>query len=481
MFLGFKNYLVIASCILAGGLNAFADDRFDDIRVSIQEYLATSSVPSVAVAVAKDGNILWEEGFGWADVEKKIPATADTLYSLASISKPITTTGLMVLVERGLVDLDKPANEYLGDAKLIAHVGDANAATVRMLARHTSGLPLHYQFFYDDEEVKRPAMDESIRRYGHLMAAPGEVYQYANFGYGLLDYIISRTSGKSYKAFMEGEVFAPLGLKHSVIGRPSNFETGQIAQRYTPTGNKVPFYDFDHPGASAVYMSAHDLVRFGMFFLKNDLKGQKAIISHETIDSVMPVSEERYNIGWSRAEMNGYEVFGHTGGMAGVSTRLALIPELNAVVVVLFNQNAVGRAGLRLTPDILSLLSPSEEQQKTLVDTIEYRDVWRGFIETYQGKTPVELEIGEKGMRAKVGDADWQDAGEYSLDEDGFLELGYFDGKIESDDAGRYPYKISFKLKRREDVLNGYATAVSNRGMPDRIGNAQSYWTELRR
>src|SRR5690606_12827049 len=99
-------------------------------------------------------------------------------------SKPITATALMVLVERGKVDLDQPANVYLGDAKLRSYVWDASGATVRRLSNHTAGLPLHYQFFYEDEGREPPSRDESIRRYGVLTAPPGERYQYANFGYG---------------------------------------------------------------------------------------------------------------------------------------------------------------------------------------------------------------------------------------------------------------------------------------------------------
>ncbi len=81
--------------------------------------------------MVKDGVIIWEEGFGWADRENRIPADEHTMYSLASISKPITTTGLMILMERGELDLDTPINDYLGDAKLKAWVGDPNDATVR--------------------------------------------------------------------------------------------------------------------------------------------------------------------------------------------------------------------------------------------------------------------------------------------------------------------------------------------------------------
>jgi CubicO group peptidase (beta-lactamase class C family) len=104
---------------------------FDRVREFIKQQLGERRLPSVAVAVARDGKIIWEEAFGWADVEKRIPATPHTMYSLASISKPITATGLMILKERGRIELDRPINEYLGEAKIAVRVGNPADATVR--------------------------------------------------------------------------------------------------------------------------------------------------------------------------------------------------------------------------------------------------------------------------------------------------------------------------------------------------------------
>jgi CubicO group peptidase (beta-lactamase class C family) len=257
-------------------------DAYDGVREFIRQQLSERRLPSVAVAVAREGKIIWEEAFGFADVENRIPATPHTMYSLASISKPITATGLMILKERGRIALDRPINEYLGEAKIAVRVGNPVDATVRRVANHTSGLPLHYQFFYEDESYRAPSRDETIRRYGNCVTAPGERYQYSNLGYGILDYIIARVSGRSYAEFMRTEVFQPLGLTHTSVNIGPGLEKHQ-AIRYGLDGTPIPFYDFDHPGGSAVYASAHDLVRFGMFHLKAHLPDQKAILKDKTI------------------------------------------------------------------------------------------------------------------------------------------------------------------------------------------------------
>ena len=340
-----------------------AEAQFEQIRANIELRLVEQGVPSLAVAVAKDGQIIWEAGFGWADREKRIPATEHTMYSLASISKPITATGLMVLVEQGLIDLDHPIGDYLGNAKLHGRAFDASAATVRHVANHTAGLPLHYQFFYEDEPYRRPPMDETIRRYANLVTAPGERYQYSNLGFGILDYVIERLSGKSYPDFMREEVFLPLGLTRTSVNIGTGLEDF-AATRYAGDGTPIPFYDFDHSGASAVFSSAHDLVRFGMFHLKNHLSDQRSIITDAAIDEMATATvnageRSGYGIGWATVRNEkGLRMVRHSGGMGGVSTILILLPTENAAIVVLCN--ASSSAPGEIANQILAALVPDK-------------------------------------------------------------------------------------------------------------------------
>lgn len=340
--------------------------QFEEIAASIRSDLVAHSLPSLAVAVARGGEVLWEQGFGWADREARRLATEHTSYSLASISKPITATGLAVLVERGLVDLDAPIDNYLGAAKLnagaaaVVGASDSSGATVRRVANHTSGLPLHYHFFYEDEPAfARPPFEETILRYANLVTPPGTHYQYSNLGYGLLDHIISTVSRRSYADFMAAEVFQPLGMTRTSIDIAPGLEPF-VAVRYAQNGARVPFYTFDHPGGSAVWSSAHDLVRFGMYHLHNTVLGQAPILSHEAIDAMhldttdSMVNRETgagYGLGWAvmppRAGSNAGttsawknwrpKIVSHTGGMGGVSTALMILPEHDIAVAVLCN------------------------------------------------------------------------------------------------------------------------------------------------
>ena len=128
-------------------------------------------------------------------------------------------------------------------------------------------------------------MDETIRRYGVLVSPPGEGFSYSNLGYGILERIIERVSKKSYADFLKAEVFAPLGMTRSAVLLEPGPEA-DVAQRYTQQQKAFPFFDFDHRGASAVFSSAYDLVRFGLFHLGNRLPDQKQSLSDNPLPAM---------------------------------------------------------------------------------------------------------------------------------------------------------------------------------------------------
>jgi CubicO group peptidase (beta-lactamase class C family) len=357
--------LVLAGAVVTGGSASAQSDtaRFAAVRDTIRAILQQQNLPSITVAVSKGNRILWEEGFGFANREKQIRATPETMYSLASISKPFTATGLMVLVERGKVDIDHPANEYLGPSKLRVHEGDASSITVRRILSHSAGLPLHYQFFY---EGGPPPItdDDAIAKYGFSGYPPGDAYFYSNLGFGIIGHIVSRVSVKSYETYMRDEVFEPLGLHHTTVSSGKGLGE-RAAIRYDNDLSVLPPYVFDHMGASAVWSSAHDLVRFGMFHVGVSVPGQREIISRESRERMQRAESPpsgpgaAYGLGWGTLENdNGYRRISHTGGMPGVSTFLNLYPTEQVAIVVLVNRaNASGAP--RIANAIASVVLPN--------------------------------------------------------------------------------------------------------------------------
>jgi len=445
-----------------------AQDQFESIRTSILNQMQQRNAPSIAVAVAQGGHILWEQGFGWADREKRIPADANTMYSLASISKPLTATALMTLVAAGKIDLDKPVNDYLGDAKIRARIGNADDATVRRVANHSSGLPEHAQFFYRNESWRGPSFDETILRFGNLVTVPGEQYQYSNLGYGVLNDIISRVSGKSFADYMRQEVFLKLGMKRSAVGNDTALAQFEAIRYDSEDATPIVYYDTDHPGASEIYSSAHDLALFGMFSLKAHVPSQSAILPDALIDAMQKPSiffhpGAGYGIGWQSDTRNGITISSHSGGMPGVSTWLRLVPAQNLVIVVLSNsddrlaQIIADQITMKLVPNWK--LSPPAAPQSAFVPPPDLVGKWNGTVETYRSSTPFHLEISPSGeIRVNLGNQFGTILDQVSF-QNGTL-YGTFKGDINLPEAARRPYVLSVTLKLRDSkVLNGAITA----------------------
>jgi CubicO group peptidase (beta-lactamase class C family) len=237
---------------------ACAQDRYSAIRTDIEGEIAAGRATGVAVALTQGGKILWEEGFGWADKERGRRVTAHTPFSLASVTKPFTTTTLMTLVAAGEVSLDARANDYLGPAKIRAGVGNPDAVTVRSLASHSSGLPGTFQIFPAGGALKQPTMDEVIRTYGVLVSPPRERFGYSNVGMGIVAHIASRTSGLEFGTLIRRKVLDPLGLADSFFDTEVARHE-EMAQRYDREGKAFPFYVTSTPGTGELYASAHDV------------------------------------------------------------------------------------------------------------------------------------------------------------------------------------------------------------------------------
>jgi CubicO group peptidase (beta-lactamase class C family) len=390
-------------------------------------------------------------------------------------------------VQSGKVDLEKPINDYLGSAKLRARVGDAKDATVRRVANHTSGLPMYYQFFYADEPYSRPSMDETILRYGNLVTAPGETYEYSNLGYGVLDYVISRTSGVSYAEFMRKEVFLPLGMTRTSVDIGPGLEPF-AATRYGKDGLPIPFYDFDHPGASAVFSSAHDLVRFGMFHLKAHLPDQKPILSDASIDEMhrrtSGTPERGYGVGFAVARQSNYDIVSHSGGMGGVHTQLQLFPSEKLAIVVLANSAArlpsqtADRIAAKLLPKWTAAPEWKREEVPPFTPPDTLLGTWKGTLATYVKDVPVELRFLNSGdVHAKVGDQ-LTTLVNKPVFKDGVFS-GQLSARIGTPDTERYDYIVELTLRLRGDVLNGDASSGDVEG--PRVRNALSHWLELKK
>ena len=453
------------------------------VREKIVRQVEEKRVPSVSLAVIKDGEIIWEEAFGLADLENKIKATPETLYPIASATKPFTATALMVLVERGLADLDRPANDYLRSASLRACEGDASQATLRRILHHTSGLPMFWSFYDEGASRQRPPLETTLRRYGILVSRPGEGYSYSNLGYAVLESVIERVSGKPYPEFLAVEVFRPLGLERtSVFTAPPS--SPDIAGKYTSALAPVPFCDHDTRGASAIYSTAHDLALFLLLHLGRLQPGQKPILKPESVAAMQrtrdpDVRDSSYALGWETGRRFGYSIVTHGGIMDGCRAHLAMIPSEGLAAAVLINGE--GLPSIRVCDWIFAALLPEYARNLDSMPAggappppppafkppAGLVGAWQGSIRTHEGELRVRLFVATDG-RVELARLDEQGRPGEGLSplKPPTLNRGifvvHFPQAFATSDLSAASHRTVLGLKIRGDRLTGEANTIAS-------------------
>jgi CubicO group peptidase (beta-lactamase class C family) len=388
-------------------------DPWAGVREMIVREIQAKRIPSVSLAVIKDGEIIWEEAFGLADLENRVEATPRTVYPVASVTKPFTATAIMILAERGLVDLDRPAGAYLPQGSLKAFEGDVAGATVRRLLQHTSGLAMFWDFYFEGASRPRPPLQTVLRRYAVVVSPPGGGYNYSNLGYAVLESVIERVSGKSYPDFMTTEVFRPLGLSRTeVLTVPP--DRPDTARKYGPALAPVPFCDHTTRGASAIYATAPDLASFLLLHLRRLRPDQKPILHPRSIEAMRTARDpdvrySSYALGWETGRRFGYPIVTHGGAMDGCRAHLAMIPSEGLGVAVLINGENL--RSIQVCDGVFAALLPAYAKameaagqgqggpppQPAFRPPAGAVGTWEGPIQTHEGNIPVRLTVGPDG------------------------------------------------------------------------------------
>jgi CubicO group peptidase (beta-lactamase class C family) len=471
---------------------ANTEPDFSTARKLIRDRMAAESVPSFSVAVAQKGKILWTESFGWSDRENKVPATPHTPYYVASVTKTITATAIMVLHERGQLNIDRPINAYLGRGRLSSPLWNVDEATVRRVATHTAGLTTFVQNRFGAPRSFSFPQDRIIQRYGIVFWPPGDHFDYSNLGFGILGEVVGRVSGRNYGAFLRDEIFRPLEMTDSSLGVPYANEKN-AARRYDSKLGLRSGVVSGTPGASTAYCSAEDLLKFGMFHLKSHQPRKKRVLSDKAIDEMLNATVAvgdggRYGIGWwIKEDLYGYRGALAQGGTNDGSASLQLIPSEGIVVVALAN------TGTTLPGDfiheVLSTLLPKyrERRAKDLPRTAQPSPKptpamvgnWDGLIRTFSGDVPLSFSISESGeIGARLGNETPTLVSNVSFEKVSLF--GRMSGKLPIEqDAGSDPYDLDFELYLRGLALNGSVTTRPHPGAKN--FTRLPFWVEFKK
>ena len=295
-----------------------------------------------AVLVARGSDILLDKGYGFANLEWNVPASPKTKFRLGSITKQFTAAAILLLEERGKLNVNDPVKKYMSDAP-----ATWDKITIFNLLTHTSGIPNFTDFpDYASLEPFAATPTQLVARFRDkpLEFQPGERWNYSNSGYVLLGYLIEKISGEKYEQFVQENIFKPLGMTDS--GYDSNAEVIQNrASGYSPSANglvNAGYINMTIPlSAGGLYSTVHDLLRW-----EQSLFGGKLLSSASLKEMTSPFKSD-YAFGLQVRKVNGHQLIDHGGGIEGFNTELAYYRVDKLTVVVLGNVNGAAPRGNR--------------------------------------------------------------------------------------------------------------------------------------
>jgi CubicO group peptidase (beta-lactamase class C family) len=321
---------------------------FEEVERFLVKEMNKKQIPGLSVAIVKGEDIAWSRGFGYASLEGQTPATSETVYRVASVSKPVLTVGLLKLVERGKLSLDDPVNELMDRVKI--RTSFKMQPTVRNLLTHTSGLPVHVDpiYFNPDEAVP---LEEMIRESAIAVRPPNEEIVYSNTAFNIIGYLIGLLSGRPYPRYMEEEVFKPLEMFSSSFEQTPQIRR-LMAQPYTMRpGGRIepvkPWFGGSTPEkpCGSLFSTATDLGHFLISQMNGGYYKGRRILKEETIEEMQRLqasagaSRSGYALSWKRGLHYGRPMLSHTGGNLGWTAHMAFYPEVKTGVVILCNFN----------------------------------------------------------------------------------------------------------------------------------------------
>lgn len=342
---------------------ALSDSQSDSIQILLDDASRISGVPGISISILANNEVLFFSS-GYADHEKGLSASENTLYELASVSKAFTGMGILLMEEQGLLSMSDSIQKYLPWFTLKyqkKHV-DMQSMTLNNFLHHTSGLTngSHSQ---DIPQGNTPDMLQKTVEMlvdSELSFYPGEQYHYGTVNYDVLGLVIEIVSGQSYEDFMREQVFQPLGLHQTYVYKEDAQATGQLAQGYRSsffmtTPYNAPDYSGNKP-AGYIISCTKDMARWmgiQMGIVQDIPEIFHTVIekSHQGDRSVPAVNEMYYAAGWS---VNANQTFiEHPGGNPNFGTEVVIFPNERIAICLLTNGANINRNMVLKVKDIL--------------------------------------------------------------------------------------------------------------------------------
>ncbi|HIG99835.1 MAG TPA: beta-lactamase family protein [Thermoplasmata archaeon] len=340
----------------------FDDASFDRLIIML---LHIGHYPSMSACIIHNTTVIWKNAYGFSDLETHKPATTQTIYIVASITKTITSTALMQLYDQGLFQLDDDVNVYLPFSLRNPNYPD-DPITIRMILSHSSSLttdPFSYHWFNFSSPppipwYPSPWLQEYLLPDGAYYTPeiwdtthrPGAYMQYANINFDIAAYLVQLLSGQPFHDYCNDHIFTPLGMTRTGFRLP-DLPIEEVAFPYlyqNRTYEKLPHYQLLHYPIGGLMTTVDDVTCFLIAHMNHGVYNSTRILEKETVSLMHTVQPPgniyknfRYGLGWMIIEkpLRKTAYIGHSGDIPGAHTRMFINQADNTSIICFFNSD----------------------------------------------------------------------------------------------------------------------------------------------
>ncbi|MEM9836009.1 MAG: serine hydrolase [Bacteroidota bacterium] len=344
--------LLLVLCVFPIFVIAQSGDKADltaALDQLVQQQRNSHDIPGLAIGLIIDNEIVFAKGVGQQSLDGDDPLTTQSLFHMASVSKPFVATAAMQLVEANKLELDELLTTYLPYYKMADK--RYRKITIRQLLTHTSGIP-----DVEDYDWGNPTMDDgAAERYAKSFVTspldfkPGKDYNYSNAAYDIMAAVISKVSGMTFEEYMKQRIFIPAGMKHTTFFQPevpAGLATAPhvVNNRLAVVTRAVYPYNRIHAPSSTLHSNVEDMLRWAQVQLNGGrIDGQQLYspASYRALTTIQRELGDSWGIchGWFSSDFNGLQKLSHSGGDPGYRTYFAFLPERKAAIVMMGNSD----------------------------------------------------------------------------------------------------------------------------------------------
>lgn len=365
----------------------------DALSKFIQHEMQDKQLPAFSIALVDNQQIVWAQGFGYADPDKEIPATAKTVYRIGSVSKLFTDIGVMQLVERGELDLDAPIQKYLPDfhPRNPFHTN----ITLRQLMSHRAGLLREPPVgnYFDPSELSLAAMVHSLND-TTLVYTPETHTKYSNAGVAVVGYVLEKHSGEPFATYLQHAVLQPMGLHDSAF-QPEPALIANLAKAYMWSYDgklfQAPTFELGMAPAGCMFSTVLDLGKFLSVLFNGGQSIDGRVLKRETLEKmwtpqfVKPGQSSPYGLGFRLTQMDGHREVEHAGAIYGFATQLSGLPDDKLGVVAVTTKDSAN-AVTNHVADVALRLMLAAKQGKPLPEVEETSAILSERVRQLEGR-----------------------------------------------------------------------------------------------